>query len=518
MGDSDAQPVTPEFAFLAVVPPGAPFPFPRMLSSLRAQSKGNWKLYVVGGTAQNVSIADQRIEFLASHAGLADSFDSVLAIMHSPFLTIIEQDGDLEEAAVEHFTEAATSSIAGPPDILYANESVKAGPRRRVHFKPDFSPERLRSQFYLGNCVFYRADLIREIGGLNGNLVGAELYDLALRIAQTDPIVVHIRDAVFDRDAGQSEPGVIHGDVAIASTRAALQAHLDATGGGWIESISESGIHRTHRPVLGSPLVSIIIPTRGSVGRVHGKDRRLVLDCVKSIVEKTTYENYEVVVVIDTVADQTVASELEKILGGRLRLVWWDLPFNFSAKMNRGVFHSRGEFVLFLNDDTEVISNGWVEAMLSLAQLPNAGMAGAMLYFEDESIQHAGHTYEAGDAGHAGTNDRRGSRGPWGSYLVEREISGVTAACAMMPREIFDEVGGFSLLLPGNFNDVDLCLKVGLLGHAIYWTPYSELYHYESKTRISRVARYEVETAWGRWEWRLDDPAYWPYGSLKSAD
>jgi GT2 family glycosyltransferase len=251
---------------------------------------------------------------------------------------------------------------------------------------------------------------------------------------------------------------------------------------------------------------------------VHGETRCLVIEAVRTIIEKTTYENYELVVVMDSVADPAVTQTLRDIGGGRMRIVWWDRPFNFSAKMNLGVFHARGEYVLFLNDDTEVITPGWIEPMLSLCQRPGAGMAGAMLYFEDDSIQHAGHIYERGDAGHIGTVGRRGASGPLNSFLVEREISGVTAACSMMPRDVFDEVGGFSLLLPGNFNDVDLCMKVTELGHEIYWTPNTELYHYESKTRVSRVARYEVETAWGRWEWRLDDPTYWPYGSMLTSD
>ena len=514
----DVSPQVPGFAFLAPVTAGTEFPFLELYQSLQLQTWSDWHLYVVGPEVSDIVFGtDQRVSVIRAVTTLSEAVDSVLAVATSSHLTVVTQDGVLDETALARFAGAIGSRDV---DIIYSNESVGHHRPPHVYFKPDFSPERLRCQFYLGNCVFYRSDRVRELGGLAAERPGAELYDLALRIARADPVVVHLREALFEqRENGPmvvAGAGAVRGAEALESTRVALEEHLEATGGGYVQSASESGVHRTHRSVVGTPLVSIVIPTRGGLGRVHGVERCLVVDCVRSIVEKSTYQHYEIVIVIDSVADASVVESLQEIAGDRLRLVWWDLPFNFSAKMNRGVFASRGEFVLFLNDDTEVITPGWIEPMLSLVQLPRAGMSGAMLYFEDDSIQHAGHIYEAGDAGHIGTNDMRHAVGPSGSYLVEREVSGVTAACSMMPRAVFDEVGGFSLLLPGNFNDVDLCMKVGQLGYAIYWTPNSELYHYESKSRVSRVARYEVETAWGRWEWRMDDPTYWPYGALAS--
>lgn len=504
----------PNFGFVAPVPAGADFPFPEVYRSLGLQERADWTLYVVGPDIDEAQFrSDPRVTVLRSEATLASALDAALAVTTCPYLAVLTQDGKVLETALAHFTQTMGADL---PDVLYSDEAIGAQGQSRVLLKPDFSPERLRCQFYLGNCTFYRTDLIRQLGGLDASRPGAELYEFALRVARTKPSVLHVRESLFMQPAGAPRTGSVTGDLALESTRLALADHLEKTGGGFVESVHESGIHRTHRSVVGDPLVSIIIPTRAGVGTVHGRERCLVIDCVRSIVEKSTYQHYEIVIVIDSVADASVVESLQEIAGDRLRLVWWDLPFNFSAKMNRGVFASRGEFVLFLNDDTEVITPGWIEPMLSLAQLPRAGMSGAMLYFEDDSIQHAGHIYEAGDAGHIGTNDMRHAVGPSGSYLVEREVSGVTAACSMMPRAVFDEVGGFSILLPGNFNDVDLCMKVGQLGYAIYWTPNSELYHYESKSRVSRVTRYEVETAWGRWEWRMDDPTYWPYGALAS--
>jgi len=489
--------------------------YTELLSSLQSQREGSWQIFVVGGGSVPLLEAESRVTSLPSEPTLTAAVDAVLERGDIDWLTVATLDGQLSDTALE---ELSTAVELEKPDVIYSNESTGWGRDGRVLFKPDLSPERLRSQYYLGDFVFYRAGFLRDSGGLDASLPGAELYDLALRASRSDAKFVHVRETLFHRPTDALPIGALVGPDALNSAAQALSAHLDATGGGVVNSVTASGVHATNRPVHGSPLVSIVIPTRGSLGNVRGKERSLVVDCIRSIVEKSTYGNYELIVVIDTVADPAVVDEIVKLAGDRLRLVWWDLPFNFSAKMNRGVFESQGEYVLFLNDDTEVISPGWIEPMLSLVQLPGGGMSGGMLYFEDESIQHAGHIYEAGDAGHVGVNDMRGARGPAGSYLVEREVSGVTAACSMMPRKVFDEVGGFSLLLPGNFNDVDLCMKVNQLGYTIYWTPRSELYHYESKTRVSRVARYEVETAWGRWEWKLDDATYWPYGGLPSAD
>ena len=506
----------PSFAVIATVLSGTRFSFPTLYRSLQRVKRGDWHLFVVGPEVDGTQFAaDPNVTAVRTEPGFAPSVDAALAIMDATYVMVAQDDGEISPAIFEGIAETLDG---GQADLIYADECVIRNRGKQIVFKPDFSPERLRCQFYLGNPVFYRTELVRKLGGLSSDYPGAEMYDLALRVAREKPQVLHLRHVMFTAPKGTPQPGSITDARGLESVRQVLSEHLEATGGGYVSAVDKSGVHQTHRSVIGEPLVSIIIPTRGTFDTFGGAARSLVVDCVRSIVELSTYTNIELVVVIDAIADPEVVASLTEIGGDRLTLVWWDQPFNFSAKVNAGVFHARGDYVLFLNDDTKVIAPRWIEPMLALCQLPGAGMAGAMLYFEDDSIQHAGHLYEAGDAGHIGTNDVRGSAGPFGSYRVEREISGVTAACSLMPRAVFEAVGGFSLLLPGNFNDVDLCMKVTQLGYQIYWTPFSELYHYESKTRISRVARYEVDTAWGRWEWRMDDPTYWPYGMLATIE
>ena len=483
-----------------------------IVQSLKAQLTGNWQLILVGVTSPHEP-SDPRIEVLPRDSReLAVLVNTAIPAVRGEYVMIAPNDGRFPDNAFH----ILGSYLAEQPDvdIVYTDEAIEREGHRlpRLVPKPEYSPERLRSQFYIGDSVFYRTTLLTSIGGLRSIMPGAELYDLALRATLSAGRVSAYSEVLFIRDSNAGVPGEIMGETAIESTRRALEERLAATGGGVVDEVRESGLHRTRRPVIGEPLVSIVIPTRGSYGDVRGIRTCMILEAVESVLEKSTYTNIEFVVVMDDVADAGVVEQLRELAGDRLTLAWWTHPFNFSGKVNLGAYHAAGEYLLFLNDDTEVISPDWIEAMLSLNQLPSAGMVGAMLYFEDDTVQHAGHIYEGGDAGHIGTNFPRNTDGPFGSFRVDREIAGVTAACSMVSAGVFEAAGGFSRLLPGNFNDVDLCLKIAALGFQSYWTPRAELYHYESKTRHPRVSRYEVETAWGRWEWKLHDRAFWPYG------
>ncbi|WP_309615654.1 glycosyltransferase [Salinibacterium sp.] len=393
-------------------------------------------------------------------------------------------------------------------DVIYPDEWSGHG-RHRVHVRrPDFSPERLRNQFFFGRPVFYRRDFLAGIGGISSVHRGAEDYELALRASRTARSIVHAPVALYN-------PGVTGiaplDDGAQESTRRALQEHLDLTGGGRVVAVGADGVHDTRRPVVGEPLVSIVIPTRGIFDTQAEDATSHLLTAIRSILELSTYTNVEFVIVMDDVAEQSILDEVARLLGERLRLVMWRKPFNFSEKINLGVIRARGEYVLILNDDVQILTPDWIESLLALAQRPGAGMSGAMLYYEDNSIQHAGHAYYEGDASHIGLDTPRGASGPLSGYRVEREVSGVTAACAMMPISVFHEAGGMSNLLPGNFNDVDLCMKVTGLGYEIYWTPHAELYHFESKTRDASVHGFEAHLLYSRWGFRMNDHRYWPY-------
>ncbi|WP_166805451.1 glycosyltransferase [Cryobacterium sp. Hb1] len=446
---------------------------------------------------------------LAVDESVAEAVNAAVDGATSDFISILRPEGVATPDALDVFSAFVEDHPRA--EIIYSNEAA-LGPEGNLLSlnKPIFSPERLRCQFYFGDFVFYRRELFLRVGGLNKARAGALLYDLALRSTRESRAVEFIGEQLFLRESSDNGDSLLD-DEALDSTRATLSEHLEATGGGVVKSVDPRGVHDTRRLVKGEPLISIIIPTRGIFSFIDGARRCFVIDAVKSIVDQSTYRNFELVLVVDSVADADVVVELVRLAGDKIRFVEWSKPFNFSDKVNLGVLHSRGEFVLLLNDDIDVISPDWLESLLALAQLPGAGMVGGMLYYSDETIQHAGHAYHEGDASHIGLDVPRGDRGPLDGYLVEREVVGVTAACAMMPRDVYFEVGGLSNLLPGNFNDVDLCMKTTWTGHDIYWTPHAELYHFESKTRDPSVHAMEVHVAWGRWSFRMNDTRYWPY-------
>jgi GT2 family glycosyltransferase len=234
----------------------------------------------------------------------------------------------------------------------------------------------------------------------------------------------------------------------------------------------------------------------------------LVVEAIRGIVERSTYHNLEFVVVADAETPGEVVDALKDLCGDRLRLVLWDAPFNFSAKMNRGAAAAKGDYLLLLNDDVEIVSDDWIEWMLGLAQQRGVGIVGAMLFFEDSSIQHAGQVHTGGVAGHAAFGWNGGRDDTIRSLATAHEVSGVTAACALISRDLYFEIGGFTLTLPGNYNDVDLNLKVRETGRTAVFTPWARLYHFESKSRNPKILPSDLENLQVRWKRRMQVELY----------
>lgn len=381
------------------------------------------------------------------------------------------------------------------PDLAYGDSRERAGIVRR----PVFSPVRLRSQDYLGGLRALSVAHLRAHGGFRPGLDGAHAYDAALRT--TADRALHIPDVLSTTTARAQEPAA-HVD----ALRAALaEQGLDAT-----VSRRPDGSRELDYPVRGEPLVSIIIPTRGGSATIRGRSSVLVVDAVRGVLERSTYPHLEVVVVADDATPQAVVDELRTVAGERLRLVRWSGPFNFSGKLNRGAAYAQGEYLVLLNDDVELVTPEWIEVMLGLAQQDGVGLVGTMLQFEDGAIQHGGHLYRDSGAGHIAFRWPIERDDALGSLGVDREVSGVTAACAMVSAAAYRAVGGFSSLFPGNYNDVDFCLKVRSRGDSIIWTPRARLYHFESKTRVASVAPVEIEALRQRWGRQLLVDPYWP--------
>lgn len=399
------------------------------------------------------------------------------------------------------FRTAALSFFDRFPDteVLYADSLSSVATISR----PQFSHVRLLGHDYLGPVVVMQTETVRQLGGFADVGCGAELFDLVLRASDAGR-VIRIDPKVYATELALHADASV-GDYAVGEVvRAYLERqHIAAV----VEPIGPN-LRNIQFQVAGDPLVSILIPTRGGSAEIGGEDRVLVVEAVRGIIERSTYTHVEFVIIADAETPDSVIEQLEALCGSRLRLVLWDAEFNFSAKMNRGATVARGDYLLLLNDDVEVVSPGWIEAMLGLAQLPSVGMVGAELYFEDSTLQHAGQVYTGGVAGHAAFGWNGGRDDALGTLKVDHEVSGVTAACALISRDLYFEVGGFTPELPGNYNDVDLNLKVRESGRSAVLAMGAKLYHFESKSRDPQVLESDLATLQGRWASRMQTELY----------
>jgi GT2 family glycosyltransferase len=256
----------------------------------------------------------------------------------------------------------------------------------------------------------------------------------------------------------------------------------------------------------GAPLVSVVVPSIGTTGLVHGTERTFVVEAVRSVIE-TARVPIEVIVV----AGREMPAEISAVLMGLgpVRIVPYDAEFNFSATINLGAAHASGRYLLLLNDDTEVVSSDWLEQMLDAATGLDVGAVGARLLFEDGTLQHAGHTYRT-SLDHIGFGLPADSPGRTGLLAHRREVVGVTAACLLTPMAVFDAVGGLCTQFPGNYNDVDYCMKVRFAGWHVVYEPAAVLHHYESRSRVAGIRPEEIELIQRRWGTALADDPFTP--------
>jgi GT2 family glycosyltransferase len=375
-------------------------------------------------------------------------------------------------------------------------------------YKPDFSPERLRNQNYVLHCVMAPVEAVRRVGGFRPGYDGAQDHDLVLRLSEVGE-VVHVPEVLYHwREA----PASVASDptakpYAYDAGVRAVQDHCNRIGMvASVERAALDGVYRIVRQAPADRRVSVVIPTRGASADVWGVPRVLVLEAMRSIVERSSFEQFEFVVVADTVTPPEVLDELEQI-DAPTTIVPFDAEFNFSAKVNAGASKARGDLILFLNDDTELIEPDSIGEMAALLDQPDVAMVGAKLLYSDGTLQHAGHVFP-GFASHALLGYSGDHPGPYRMAAVERECSGVTAAAAMVRREQFAGMGGFDIALPRNFNDVDLSFRMRTAGHRIVWTPYASWYHFESATRDPTTGDDERDLVLSRWRDRIEHDPY----------
>lgn len=462
-----------------------------------------------------------RVVTAVANGGIAKA--SQLGVDHAEgeFLALLDHDDTLSPIALERM--AARILEFPQVDYLYSDEDKisASDDHYDAFFKPGWSPERFRHHNYTCHLSVLRTDLVRAVGGFRPGFDGSQDYDLFLRVIEQARQVEHVAEVLYHWRAHMGSTAAV-ADQKPASFNASVRAvreHCDRTGIDADVSEGFSGAVRVTRRVLGNPLVSLLIPTYGKSVQLRGRTEHLITHLIQSVERQTTYENIEYVIIGDTRMDAETVAELTAACGRPVTYIDYEQPatgFNFSEKVNIAATRARGDYLVLVNDDLEILTPSWIEELLGHAQQSDVGAVGGLYYFEDDTIQHAGVVTVMG-AYHQFYRHPRGEQ-VFGHHLaVVRETSVLTGACLMVSRADFFRVGGFTQALPNNFNDVDFCLKLRADGLRNIWTPYVEMYHFESQSRVNHVHEFESDVLRRRWGTRLlKDPYYNP--NLKPAD
>jgi GT2 family glycosyltransferase len=411
--------------------------------------------------------------------------------------------------------------------MMFSDEDLLTLEGKRVNpiFKPDWSPETTMSMMYTTHLGVYRKSIIDEIGGFRKGYEGSQDFDLVLRFSEktTADKIYHIPQVLYHWRMIPGSTSVTYGEKSYAR-EAARKSIQDAVSRRKINAEVLDGntlpSFRVKRKIDGNPLVSIVIPTKNKV--------ELVKRCVESIQQKSTYHNYEIIIV-DHESDDPKTVEWLKSIKDKVKVVPYKGVFNYSAINNYAIKEAaQGEQILLLNNDMEIISHDWIESMLEYSQLPEIGAVGARLLFPDGRVQHAGIILGiCGPAGHSHKLFDRFANGYMDRIQIAQNIAAVTGACLMVKRSLFDEVNGLDEEhLAVAYNDVDFCLKLMEKGYRNIYTPFAELYHFESASRglenspekIERLNR-EAEYMYKKWgEILKNDPFYNPNLSRERED
>jgi O-antigen biosynthesis protein len=486
--------------------------------SVLAQTSRDWEWIIVDDGSTDSQIlrhlrelsTDARVTLvtLAANSGISSATNTAIERARGEYVAFLDHDDELTRDALCTLDDAIAA--AGGADVLYSDE-VKIGSNGGLYDwveKPDWSPERLRGHNYCNHLTVARRELVRQVGGLREELDGAQDHDLLLRLSEVTDRFVHVPQVLYRWRATEGSTAADRTAKPVASDAGAraVREHLGRLGYDAEVTATSPGRYRATRRLAEWPSVSVVIPTRGDAKRVRGRPINLVLNAVESITSTTTYSDLEIVVVYDAGTPQSVLDRLRTLAGPSLVLLEWSEAFDFSRKTNHGVARSRGDIVIMLNDDTEVITPDWIETLVGLVAEPDVGMAGPMLLLADGRIQSAGHHY-APTPFHIGAGAPSDDPGPHAMFAVAGERTGVTAACAAIRRDVFLEVGGLSERFPNCYNDVDLGFKLLEAGYRVVWTPHAKLHHFESLSRDPRETPDEAQELRRRWGRRLgNDP------------
>ena len=514
----------------------------QMLDSVMNQTYGNWELCLADGSddehgymgeicREYAARAEGRIVYkkLEKNGGISGNTNECLKLATGEYIGLLDQDDILHPSVLYEYVKVINEQGA---DYIYCDETTfknnDINKMLTMHFKPDYAVDNLRANNYICHFSVFHRHLLDGDELFRSKYDGSQDHDMILRLTDRAENIVHVPKLMYywRSQAGSVASGIEAKTYAIDAAKGAVAEHLRNHGFGHFRITSTRAfetIFKISYQITGSPKISIVIANKD-----HESDLRR---CITSILEKSTYDNYEIIVVENNSETPEIWEYYEKLRGdGRVKVVTYEGSFNYSAVNNLGVREAEGEYILLLNNDTQVITVNWMEELLMYAQREDVGAVGAKLYYGDKTIQHAGVVLALGahrTAGHSHYGQHRENLGYMGRLCYAQNVSAVTGACLMVAKELYWKVGGLDESFAVSLNDVDFCIKLREAGYLNVFTPFAELYHFESVSRGlddqgEKAERYEEESARFRAKWKAvlekGDPYYNVNFSLDRSD
>lgn len=493
-----------------------------MIGSVLFQTYENWELCLADGSddehsyvkeiCENIAKKDSRIKYkkLEKNGGISENTNECIKMATGDYISLFDHDDLLHPSALFETMKAVCEKDA---DFVYTDEATFESPNlhKIIHtnFKPDFAPDYFHGCNYICHFSCFRKNLIERIGGFRSECNGAQDYDLFLRLSEVSEHIVHVPKCLYYWRASPTSTagGAEAKDYTTIAGQKALQDHFNRCG---INADVKCGkipnVYKVDYALKSSPLVSIMIPNYD-----HWQTLKT---CIDSIRQLSTYKNYEIIIIENNSKQKETFNYYDSLKNDeKIKIVTWKGKFNYSAINNFGFKYTKGDYILLLNNDIEVITPNWIEEMLMYAQRDDVGAVGAMLYYPSDKIQHGGVVVGLGGvAGHSHKFFQRNAYGYVRRLITVQNYSAVTAACCMIPRHAFEEINGLDESFEVAFNDVDMCMRIRKAGYLIVWTPFAELYHHESESRgyedtPEKEARFagELRRFQEKWEKELSD-------------
>lgn len=512
-----------------------------MIGSVQKQTYGNWELCLADGSdddhsyvgeyCRRLAETDGRIVYqkLQQNEGISGNTNQCYKLATGEFIGLFDHDDILHPCALYEYVKVINEQDA---DFVYCDEATFKSPDINkmitMHFKPDYAIDNLRANNYICHFSVFARNLLEGTELFRTQFDGSQDHDMILRLTDNARKVVHVPKLLY---YWRAHAGSVAGNIeakpyVVEAARGAVADHLRRHGFSHFTITSTRAfetIFKISYEIIGEPKISIVIPNKD-----HTEDLRR---CIKSIVEKSTWENYEIIVVENNSETKEIFSYYEELKNNpQIKVVTYDGEFNYSRINNLGVSQATGDYVLLLNNDTQVITVNWMEELLMYAQRQDVGAVGGKLYYGDKTIQHAGVVIGLGahrTAGHVHYRQKRENLGYMGRLCYAQNMTAVTGACLMVKKALYEEAGGLDESFAVSLNDVDFCLKLRSMGYLNVFTPFAELYHFESISRGlddkgASAERYNDESARFRKKWEKElaagDPYFNPNFSLDKPD